>query len=66
MAIDVLEKYSIPVNNPLYGKPPFHYKGSESILVVFRSDPSVISEMVPKPMEANPDGLVITSINRFN
>lgn len=66
MAIDVLGSYTMPINNPLYGKPPFHYKEAESIMVVFRSDPDVISELVPEPMEANPDGLVVTSINRFN
>ena len=66
MTVNVLEKYSLPINDSLYGKPPFHYKGSESIMVVFKSDPNVISELVPKPMEANPDGLAIASINRFN
>ncbi len=66
MTIDVLEKFSLPINNPLYGKPPFHYKGSESIMVVFKTDPDVIRNMVPEPMKANPDGIAITSINRFN
>ena len=35
-------------------------------MVVFNTDPAVISDLVPKPMEANPDGFAISSINRYN
>ncbi len=66
MPIDVLEQYSLPINNNLYGKPPYYYKDAETIMVPFMSDPKVISELVPEPMKANPDGSAIASFNNYN
>ena len=66
MPIDVLKQYSLPINNSLYGKPPLIYKEAETILIPFMSDPKVISELVPKPMEYEADGLVTAQFNRYN
>ena len=66
MPIDVLKQYSLPINNSLYGKPPLIYKEAETILIPFMSEPKVISELVPKPMEYEADGLVTAQFNRYN
>ena len=66
MPIDVLKQYSLPINNSLYGKPPLIYKEAETILIPFMSDPKVISELVPKPMEYEAEGLVTAQFNKYN
>ncbi len=66
MPINVLEQFSLPINNSLYGKPPLYYKEAETLLIPFMSDPKVISELVPKPMEYVAEGLAIGQFNKYN
>jgi len=66
MPVKVLEQYSLPINNNLYGKPPLIYKEADTLLIPFMSDPKVISELVPEPMEYVAEGLVSAQFNKYN
>ncbi|MEZ4777166.1 MAG: acetoacetate decarboxylase family protein [Bacteroidia bacterium] len=42
----------------LYDLPPYHYVGSELISISFKTSQETINKLVPKPLEANTEGLI--------
>ena len=46
--------YSIPVDAPLYPKPPIYYQDAEAIFVLYETDPDAAAAMLP-------EGLVVPS-----
>src|ERR1700682_682782 len=57
---------SIPVSAPLYGEPPYLYRGGNSLICVFRTEARAVEALVPEPLKANPDGLVYGRQNDFH
>jgi acetoacetate decarboxylase len=54
--------FSIPRSRPLYGPPPYAYRGCPQLIVVFRSSTEALRELVPTPMTPNPDDLAFLMI----
>lgn len=59
------DPYSLPAMSPLYPPPPFEYRDGWSQLIVFRSDPAVISRHVPAPLVIDRKGGMTMMISRF-
>jgi acetoacetate decarboxylase len=57
---------SVPVSAPLYGEPPYLYRGGNSLICVFRADVHAIESLVPEPLKAAPGGLVYGWQNEFH
>jgi acetoacetate decarboxylase len=51
--------YSIPSSAPLYLEPPYEYRNCWWMTIVFKSTPEVLKELVPEPLEPNPDNIVM-------
>jgi acetoacetate decarboxylase len=49
--------YSMPVDAPLYPKPPIYYRDAEAISVLYETDAEAAAAMVP-------EGLVVPSLRR--
>jgi acetoacetate decarboxylase len=58
-------QYSVPVSAPLYGEPPYLYRGGNSLICVFRADVHAVESLVPEPLKAAPGGLVYGWHNDF-
>jgi acetoacetate decarboxylase len=54
--------FSIPRTRPLYGPPPYAYRGCPQLIVVFRSSGSAIRRLVPEPLEPNADDVAFLMI----
>lgn len=57
--------YSMPELSELYGKPPFHYRDSQNLVVSFETDARVLRSLVPAPLTPNKDNLMFVSIADF-
>jgi len=57
---------SAPVSAPLYPEPPYLYRGSNSLICVFRANMHAIESLVPEPLRAVPGGLVYGWHNDFH
>jgi acetoacetate decarboxylase len=58
--------YSIPVTAPLYGRPPYLYRGCPQLLVSFRSTAHAVRKLVPQPLVPNPDDVMFLMIGQMN
>lgn len=45
------EKYSTPILNPTYPKPPYHYKDAKVFLALFYPPEGVVEKIIPKPLK---------------
>ncbi len=43
--------YDMPVDAPLYGKPPYYYKGAESMAFAYETDEEAAAELLPEGLE---------------
>ena len=43
--------YSMPVDAPLYGKPPIYYKDVEGIFISYETDEDAAADMLPEGLE---------------
>ena len=57
--------YSMPELSGLYGRPPYEYRDTRQLLVIFRSDPKVLRKLVPAPLTADQDGTMFVAISEF-
>jgi acetoacetate decarboxylase len=57
--------YTMPASGPLYGEPPYLYRGGNSLICVFRANPEGIRSLVPEPLRAAPGDLVYGWQNDF-
>lgn len=57
--------YSMPEHSQLFGKPPFVYRDSTTILVQFQTDARVLRRLVPQPLTPNKDANLFVSVAEF-
>ena len=57
--------YSMPELSELYGRPPFHYRETEQIVVAFQTEPGVLQRLVPAPLVPNHDDTMFLTIAEF-
>lgn len=58
--------FSMPVLSPMIGMPPpYRYKDSRVVNILFKSDVELLRKLVPSPLELSPDPLVILYIGLF-
>ncbi|MGB1885004.1 MAG: acetoacetate decarboxylase family protein [Gammaproteobacteria bacterium] len=57
--------YSMPEISELYGKPPFHYREVNQLLVAFQTDARVLRKLVPTPLTPNKDNAMFVSVADF-
>ena len=51
---EILSASAMPLTSPSYPKGPYRFIGREYLLIHYESDPAVIREALPEPLE--PDG----------
>ena len=54
----ILNYPSMPTMGPSYPKGPYRFVNREYFIITYESDPTVIREAVPEPLEPNKDNLV--------
>lgn len=59
------DPYGSPPLSPLYEPPPFEYRDSWTMLVVFRTDPRVLGDLVPPPLVASDSATMWVTVNRM-
>ncbi len=57
--------YSMPELSELYGRPPYEYRDTKQLLVIFRTDPKVLQKLVPAPLVADKTGTMFVAISEF-
>ena len=60
------QAYSMPYMSPLNIAPPMEYRDNWSQHVMFRSDPKIIAQWIPKPLVPDPDGLMFMLTSNFS
>ncbi len=58
--------YSIPRTAPFYGCPPYEYRDSWIMNILFKTTAEITRELVPEPLEPNPDNPMSIFICRHN
>jgi acetoacetate decarboxylase len=58
--------YSIPAFAPSYGPTPYAYRACPQLLVPFRTTPAVTRNLVPEPLNPNPDDVMFLMIGQMN
>lgn len=56
--------YSIPRTAPLYGSPPYEYRDSWILNILFKTTSEVTRELVPEPLVPNSDNLMAIFVCR--
>lgn len=54
----ILNLSSMPALGPSYPKGPYRFINREFLVITYESDPAIIREIVPEPLEPNKDNLV--------
>jgi len=57
--------YSMPELSGLYSRPPYEYRDTRQLLVIFRTDPKLLARLVPAPLVADRDGTMFVAISEF-
>lgn len=57
--------YSMPSSSPLYMEPPYYYKGSRVVTIMFRTTSEALQQLVPEPLIPNPDDLAFVYFGEF-
>jgi len=65
-AQEIPRGYSMPNPFPLYSAPPFQFRDNRIIVIIFKSTPDIVRELVPEPLLPNPDNLVFIYIGSLN
>jgi acetoacetate decarboxylase len=47
--------FAMPLNDPAYPRPPYRFYNREFVVITYRTDPQVLREVVPEPLEATGD-----------
>ncbi|MGD0919442.1 MAG: hypothetical protein ABSB22_23625 [Thermodesulfobacteriota bacterium] len=45
----------MPTMAPDFGPPPFEYKDAWTMMILFKTTPEVIRDLMPKPLFPNPE-----------
>jgi acetoacetate decarboxylase len=59
-------EYSMPGFSPLYSPPPVQFRDNRILIIVFKTTPEVLKELVPEPLQANPYNLMFVYIGQLN
>jgi len=43
--------FAMPLHNPAFPRPPYKFYNREFMIITYRSDPAVVRELVPEPLE---------------
>lgn len=57
--------FTMPVVSPMSVPPPYRYRGSRAVNVLFRTDPEVLERFVPAPLRVDPDQPSVLYIGHF-
>jgi acetoacetate decarboxylase len=55
----------MPIVGPLFAPPPYDYRDSWEMTIVFKTTPDVLRDLVPKPLVPNPQNLMFLVIGRY-
>jgi acetoacetate decarboxylase len=58
--------YCMPSVSPAYPPPPYEYKDSNGINIVFKTTPDILHELLPPPLTPNPHDLAFFYASEFN
>ena len=47
--------FAMPLNDPAYPRPPYRFYNREFVVLTYRTDPKVLREVVPEPLEVAGD-----------
>ena len=57
--------YSMPTLAPLFGRPPYEYRDSWIMAVMFKTNPEVLETLIPRPLVPNPNHVMFVLIERL-
>jgi acetoacetate decarboxylase len=58
--------FSMPILSPMIGAPPpYRYKDTRNINILFKTDPELLEKMTPPPLKPSPNRLMIFYIGLF-
>lgn len=57
--------YSMPTLGPLFGPPPYEYRDGWTMVIMFKTTPEVLRDLVPKPLVPNPQNIMVFVNSRF-
>src|SRR2546430_9610606 len=57
--------YSMPVDAPAYQRPPFYYRGSRAIAVVFETDVEAALDALPAPLAISEPATAVLSFYHY-
>ena len=43
--------FAMPLNDPAYPRPPYKFYNREFVVITYRTDPEILRELVPEPLE---------------
>lgn len=43
--------FAMPLNNPAYPRPPYKFYNREFVVITYRTDPAILRDLVPAPLE---------------
>jgi acetoacetate decarboxylase len=53
---DLIERaFSMPVTDPAYPPPPYHFRDREFLVITYRTDPAALARVVPEPLRPASD-----------
>ncbi len=58
--------FSMPLIAPDYPSPPFAYKNTKAMVILFTTTPDALRKIVPKPLVPNPGNLMFVVIQALN
>ena len=59
------EAFSMPLVSPELDPPPYRYKDTRHLNILFKTDPQLLAKLVPPPLQPNPNQLMIFYIGLF-
>src|SRR3546814_1199773 len=56
---EVLERaWAMPLTSPIYPRGPYHFVNREFLVISYRTDPKVLREIIPAPLQPAGDDIV--------
>jgi acetoacetate decarboxylase len=65
VGLDLAGAFTMPLISPMATPPPFFYKNCHSVNILFHTDATVLSKLVPAPLQADPTRPLIFYIGLF-
>jgi len=57
--------FTMPAISPMIPPPPYRYRDTKALNILFKTDPSIAQGLVPAPLKASPDQPLIFYIGHF-